>query len=290
MSKAKTILLLKENYKVQYIVNVLAEEWRASGYRVIHHAGTGNLPPADILFLHVNRTIVPEAYAASASRYPVAINGRALDISRRLYSTVKLGKDDHYDGPVIVKTNENYGGLPEHRYVSALLPVAQLLFRLPQSKARRQITASWSRLSSLDPLEYPVFSHIREVPLGVWKNKNLIVEKFLPEREGNLFFVRYWMFLGDKNLTGRFGSEHPIVKFHRRATEVIPIEIPEDLIAWRKKLNLDYGRFDYVMHEGRPIILDANKTLAFGARSRLTDRERKEKFADFSAGIEFYLK
>jgi hypothetical protein len=290
MGAKKTILLLKENLNSNYIVNVMAEQWTAAGYHVIHHAGMRSLPPADVVFLHVNRTVVPREYADSIANYPVAINGKALDISRRLFSQVQLNQDDTYDGPVIVKTNTNYGGVPEHRSVSRWFSMTNVLLRKTKIKSWRQIETSWSKVSFLDPLEYPIFSSIKEVPSGVWKNKHLMVEKFLPEKEGDLFFVRYWMFFGDKNSTGRYGARHPIVKFHRRATAVEPIDIPEELFLWRKRLHLDYGRFDYVLQEGRPIILDANKTLAFGLRSRLTENERKAKFADFSAGIEFYLK
>lgn len=286
----KTILLLKENgaIPIQYIVDIMAREWMASGHRVIHHAGTRNMPDADILFLHVDKTLVPEEYEDYSSKYPAVINGKILDISRKRYSTAKLGQHDEYGGPVIVKTNNNYGGLPEHRSVFKSLSIAssRLLLRQTQLKVWRQMAHSWSRLSSLDPLEYPIFNNMGEVPSAVWKNNNLIVEKFIPEREGKLFFVRYWTFFGDKNLTGRYGCPHPIVKFHRCVTAIMPVDIPEELILWRKKLNMDYGRFDYVMYEGKPVLLDVNKTQAAG---QLTDGYRKQ-FAALSAGIDCYLK
>ena len=283
----KTILLIKENdaISIQYIVDIMAQKWRTSGHRVINHAGTRNLPCADVLFLHVDKTIVPVEYKNCASRFPVAINAKVLDISRKHYSTVKLKKDDEYDGPVIVKTDKNYGGIPEHRSVSKPPFIARLLLTPFQLNAGRRVTKSWSRLSSLDPLEYPIFNNSGEVPLGVWNNNNLIVEKFVPEREDDLFFVRYWTFFGDKNLTGRYGCPHPIVKFRRCVTEITPVDIPEELISWRKKLSMDYGRFDYVMYEGKPILLDVNKTQSAG---QLTDGHRQQ-VDDFSAGIDFYL-
>ncbi|HON59377.1 MAG TPA: hypothetical protein PLT45_07570 [Smithella sp.] len=287
---AKTILLLKEDQGKSYIVDVMAEQWAASGHRVLCHAGTRHPPAADIVFLHVNKTVVPPAYADCVLKYPAAINGKALNISRPLYSTARLEKGDSYEGPVIVKTVNNYGGIPERRSVSFMLPLINRLIRRDASRAWRQVATSWRRVDSLNPLEYPVFDSMHKVPPDVWENKHLMVEKFLPEKEGDVFFVRYWQFFGDKNMTGRYGAKHPIVKFHRRVTEVRPVEIPEELADWRKKLHLDYGRFDYVMHEGRPVVLDANKTPGFGARSQLSASERREKFADFSAGIEFYLR
>lgn len=287
MSKRKTILLLKERNAtpIKYIVDIMAQEWMASGHRVINHVGSRNLPVADILFLHVDRTFVPEEYANCVSKYPVAINGKILDISRISYSKAKVEKDDAYGGPVIVKTTKNYGGLPEHRSALKLPIITRLLLRSPRLKSRRQREISWSKLSSLDPLDYPIFNNIEEVPLSVWKNNNLIVERFIPEREDDLFFVRYWTFFGNKNLTGRYGCSHPIAKFHRCVTEITPVDIPEELILWRKKLNMDYGRFDYVMHEGKPILLDVNKTQAAG---QLTNESRKQ-FAALSSGIDVYL-
>lgn len=287
MNKKKTILILKEHNpaSIKYIVDVMAEEWAASGHRVISHKGTNNLPAADIVFLHVDKTLVPSIYADCASRYPVAINGRAVDISRNIYSDARLKRHDAYDGPAIVKTNRNYGGVPE---CIAGFPVpyfAKYLIVPVKFRLWRKIPCAWSKISSLNPLEYPMFNSIRDVPPGVWTNQNLFVEKFLPEREGKLFFIRYWTFLGDRNLTGRYGSNHPIVKFDRCVTEITPVNIPEELYAWRKKLNMDYGRFDYVLHQGKPFLLDANKTQATGALTKWS----RQQFSILSKGIDFYL-
>ena len=38
------------------------------------------------------------------------------------------------------------------------------------------------------------------------------------------------------------------------------IEIPPEIRARRKQLGIDYGKFDFVIHEGKPYLLDANKT------------------------------
>lgn len=37
-------------------------------------------------------------------------------------------------------------------------------------------------------------------------------------------------------------------------------DAPEALKALRRELGFDYGKFDYVEHGGRPILLDANRT------------------------------
>ena len=36
--------------------------------------------------------------------------------------------------------------------------------------------------------------------------------------------------------------------------------MPDELRALRRQLGFDYGKFDFVMHEGRAVLLDANKT------------------------------
>lgn len=118
----------------------------------------------------------------------------------------------------------------------------------------------WATIDHLNPRQYPILAHPGEVPAGVWNNEHLIVEKFLPEREDDLYFVRYWTFLGDRNMTGRYGSRNPIVKFGGIATPDMPVEPPPELRQWRERLGLDYGRLDYVMHDGRPVLLDVNKT------------------------------
>ena len=54
-------------------------------------------------------------------------------------------------------------------------------------------------------------------------------------------------------------SRDPIVKASNSlANETIPV--PEDLHAMRARLRFDYGKFDYVVHSGRLVLLDANRT------------------------------
>ena len=113
----------------------------------------------------------------------------------------------------------------------------------------------------IEPTGYPIYPDKRSVPSGVWDNPNLIVEQFLPETEDGLYFVRYWMFLGDRGWAARFGSKNPIVKFTGRVTEEERVPVPAELIALRKRLGFDYGRFDYVVRDGLPIVFDINKTV-----------------------------
>lgn len=36
--------------------------------------------------------------------------------------------------------------------------------------------------------------------------------------------------------------------------------MPPELRAERERLDFDFGKFDFVVHEGEPLLLDANRT------------------------------
>lgn len=252
----KTILIVNaERQRKKDLITHLAKRWEMMGFQVIMHYGSNNLPPADIAVLHVNRTVVPQIYHDVLADYPIVINRNILDISRERYSNILLTDQSNYKGAVIIKTNANYGGIPEYNQLEEQL-------RLPQDD-------NWSTKEVLDPKRYPIYRRLQDVPHGSWENPHLIIEKFVPEIERKYFFrkyyfVRYWSFFGDSSLTGRFGSRNPILKFSSRETEDIPVEIPASLVEKRRELEIDYGRFDFVVHNNRAILLDVNKTLGGG--------------------------
>ena len=39
---------------------------------------------------------------------------------------------------------------------------------------------------------------------------------------------------------------------------------PGEIVALRQRLGFDFGKFDYVLHQGRSYLLDVNRTPAFG--------------------------
>lgn len=85
------------------------------------------------------------------------------------------------------------------------------------------------------------------------------MEKFIPEPEPDGFAARFWLFCGERERCTRHVSPQSLVKGDdtiRR--EAVPV--PDELRALRRKLGFDYGKFDFVMHEGRAVLLDANKT------------------------------
>ena len=51
----------------------------------------------------------------------------------------------------------------------------------------------------------------------------------------------------------------PIIKSHH-IIEREEVDVPPELQAWRERLGFDYGKFDYVVRDGVPILIDANRT------------------------------
>ena len=111
----KSILILRDrpSAPMLYAIDHYALRWKDAGYRVIDHIGLSNIPLADVVIVHMDLTVIPKEYVDLINEFPKVINGEILDISRRRFSQLLLSKTDSYKGPVIVKTNANYGGLPE---------------------------------------------------------------------------------------------------------------------------------------------------------------------------------
>jgi hypothetical protein len=225
-----------------FSVNLLAEAWRSRGHRVTVHAGTKDLPPADVAFLHVNLSVVPADYAEAAQRYRRVINGKALDIRKRVVSRNLISSADEWGGPVILKTDFNFRGLPEWR--------AQQRARI---KGKDVVTPP-------RPVNgYRIFPNFNAIPEKLLATPGIVLERFLPEREGDDYVIRTWLFLGERERCRRFWGSDPLVKAHS-IKGMAASEVPDFIRSERARLGVDYGKFDFVMHAGEPILLDANKT------------------------------
>jgi len=235
---------LQRFVQLPYMVYSLAERWRRAGHEVRVHHGLAAAPAADLAVVNIDLTVIPGAYRALLARYPRAVNGRVADVSKSRFSADLLDRYSDWIGPVIVKTEANYGGKPE-----ALL----------RGIARRE------GLSSDIPEgpvagAYPVYAGLRAVPEAVWSTAGLVVERFLPERDASgHYYSRHWVFLGDRDRSIRLRSRAPIIKSgDALGREEVPV--PAELRAWREKLGFDFGKFDYVLHGGRYVLLDVNRT------------------------------
>src|SRR3978361_1955265 len=95
------------------LLSELAAIWRQRG---VHVSILNRLDPglvADALILHVNLTVVPNEYLRYIERFPVVINARPTDISKRRVSRNLVERRTSYGGPVIVKTDRNFRGIIE---------------------------------------------------------------------------------------------------------------------------------------------------------------------------------
>jgi len=94
-----------------------------------------------------------------------------------------------------------------------------------------------------------------------------VVERFVPERLDGRYCLRKWVFLGDADQQVISVSDQPVIKA-TNARHAFTHEPPHKaLVEERRRLGFDYGKFDYVLFEGHPVLLDANSTPGISARS-----------------------
>jgi hypothetical protein len=250
----------------------IADVWRTWGIEVAVSRGIDRAIDADVVVNHVDLTVVPDAYVHFMARYSVAINGRCIDISKRRVSANLVTKGDGWEGPVVVKTDRNHGGRPERRLGWGRLA----LLLSPNAWLSR---GRWRTRSMLVPDDYPVFESAVGVPPDVWRNPLLVVERFLPERDGNLFVVRSLALFGNRWVNRRRLSESPIVKAGRivRAEEVEP---HPDVFDAARRLKLDRGKIDYVVRDGRAEIFDINRTNTMGTFTPMRRADTCRRLAD----------
>lgn len=225
----------------RYLIADFAEAWRRDGHTVVDVAGVANLPDGDIGILHVDLSVVPPRYAAAAARYQLLLNGTVSDIRKRRVSQALAPRG--YRGPVIVKTDRNYGGGPE-------------IERMPRWRARLVLALRRAGGAA----SYPVYPSLDAVPLWYRWQRGLVVERFLPEREEAAYCVRQTMFLGARAVSWRLCGEQPVV---RTGTSTVDEEVPTPVTidAFRRALGLDYGKIDYLEAEGQAVVIDVGKTI-----------------------------
>jgi hypothetical protein len=236
-----------------YMLAVLADDWRGQGHQVEVIHGVDRPIRADVVFLHVDLTVVPEEYMRAVDGHPCVVNHRVRDISKTLYSPYLVRGPEDWEGPVIVKTVRNHGAYPERlvRRRTAVGRLQHLMTRLP--------IGGLARADHLHPMKYPIFPSSRNVPPGVFANPHLIVQRYLPERSGEFYCKRLYTFLGDQHKCEWFKLSHPLWAAEH-IVERKEIPAPDEILAARERLGFDYGKFDFVVHEGEVILLDANRT------------------------------
>jgi len=255
-----------------YLLRLLLKSWESAGATVIVLRGTKTFTPADVIIPHLDLTVMPPEYFQFLQRYPVAVNRGLLDISKSAISSNLLSRGDSYGGEVIVKTNCNYGGVPESRLKPP--PAARSLPDRVRTKVssllrgkRAAEDAWWRSIDSMKSGDYPIFPSLAAVPSGVFDNKHLVAEKFLPERDGSDYCLRYCYFFGDRQINFLLRSKHPVVK-GSNTYSCDETAAPPELDAMRRRLGLDYGKLDYVLRDDQVVLFDVNRTPASAALER----------------------
>jgi len=264
-----------------YSVYHLAQFWREAGHDVRFVFGPRDYTPADLGFLHVDLSVVPAPYLELAARYPLQVNGRVKDIRKSAFSRNLVRAGDTWDGPVIVKSNLNCAGRPERLLSEPAWVRAHAITRRAERFVRRVTGAPLFD----DSRDYLVLAHRAEVPAHCFRDRRFVVEKFLPEIENGLYHTRIFQFLGDRWTCTRLAAREPIV--NTAATVDTADVTPEpEILDWRRRLHLDYGKLDYVVRPGGVELLDVNKTT--GAVRARPDLEALRRHR--AEGIEFFLR
>ena len=237
-----------------YTITYLADFWREDGHKVVFLFGTKQFISADICIVHVDLSVVPEEYLAFASQYPITINGKISDISKKSFSNNIVRQDDQYLGQVIVKSNLNYAGRPEKILLGN--PISRLL-------SRSDIKFNFLSRYFKSPQDYKIYEHASDVPSVYYQDPYYIVEKFLPEKKEDIYYVNLFYFFGDCYQCLKLGAKNPIVNGQVPGSCEAASPHP-DIYKIREGMSYDYGKFDYCVNNGKVILLDANKTVGVG--------------------------
>ncbi len=259
-------LIFHENERIQNVPRFaiwhLAEIWRRENFKVFFLFGVKKHIPADVAILHVDLTVVPDIYMDFANRYPFVLNGEIKDISKSSFSGQKISPDEGYKGPVIVKSDLNYAGQPEKRLLGNYLSRLALRIScrwLPSHRFGSRGAAPNFR----SPYDYLILDSLLSVPREWLSHEHILVEKFIPEMQDGLYCQRVYHFLGERGVCVLRRSRCPIVNASNVVNREVVAVHPE-VVKIAKSMKFDYGKFDYVMHEGKPALLDANKTPGSG--------------------------
>jgi hypothetical protein len=251
-----------------YLLESLFSHWRQAGHKVGIVRGIKDVE-GDLAIQHVDCSVIPDDYRRLAARFSRVINGTPQDVRKRTISRLLIRPDDGWDGPVIAKSDLNFAGIPESIQNSV-------------ATARHAVPPHPPMPPNID---YRVYPHISAVPPSIWGDPARVVERFVPEKDERGYWLWTWVFFGDRGRCNRHCSLSPVVKadntIHRE-----PATVPAEIREERRRLGFDYGKFDFVVHDDRPILLDANRTP--GGSTTLTE-DYARGAAELAKGIDAFL-
>lgn len=239
-----------------HMVSVIAAHLERRGVEIVHLYGASKFVPADGVLVHVDLSVVPPAYERLARKYPLQFNAAARDIRKHVFADGLLGRDDTYTGAVIVKSDLNYGGVPEYNELTRLQRGLRKLGRLLRGLPAPAL---------LTKADYRVYPSLADVPAHHFTD-GAIVQKMMLEKDGEKNLLREYMFLDDLHFENVERSASEIITEDEHLS-CAPFTPHPRLIDMRRRLGLDYGKIDYVMIAGTPFIFDANKTIGMGHKA-----------------------
>jgi hypothetical protein len=82
-------------------------------------------------------------------------------------------------------------------------------------------------------------------------------------------------------------ANHPIVKGNRIIKrEILSDSVPDELISFRKNIGINYGRFDYAVHNGNVVLYDVNRTPGISPKAA---EVYSGKLKEMASGINDFL-
>ena len=285
MAAPNILILLHERDRsaldIGYWIWTMREVWEEMGLRVDVVRGSRRAGPADLLFPHIDLTVTPPEYVALFDRYPLVVNRSTIDHSKRAISSNLVRPGDRWAEPVIVKTDRNSGGLRDRQLLGTFPQLASTRLRMLLGLRTPEIAGDgpidFASVQCIPPWRYPIYDSIDAVPVEAFRNPALVVERFLPERSGETYSLRSYVFLGNRFHFERLGSSQPIVKAHTAVGDE-EIGVDERVVPVRRRLRLDYGKLDYVVRNDGITVLDANTTPGYGTAAKddvLVQRARR---------------
>ena len=248
-----------ELFRSDYIVRHVVDYWRVRGVRFELTTNPKVAPQGDIAWQHLDVTNVDRSFRRLLARYPRTINGEATSIAKREWATHLVTRRGDWEGPVIVKTNLNYGGRGED------WTHASKLLRHPWVHAFKDKLPS--RVSGrLNPAAYPIYQSKSEVPGWIWDDSRFVVQRFLAERSDEAYAIRRWFFFGNREFAYLAHGATPIVMGDEHAQWVQISEVPSELHGLRQRMHLDFGKIDYAEVDGDVVIYDANSAVSADCR------------------------
>lgn len=232
---------------------LLAMKGTGIGLKVQRH--WDERPPADLVIPHIDLTLWPKSLTDFLAHYPNVVNRRVTDISKRHISRHLVQPGDSWRGPVIVKTDMNYGGIVDRRHsrddakeTSAVpIPVVPAMVT-PQTRPFHRG-------------KYSLFPTIAAVPKIVWDDPSLIVERYHAERKGELYGLRQLFLVGETYAMRQAWGPNPVVKgdttVERYWLEGPP---PPEVLDVARTHGVEFGKIDFTVVDGQAFVFDIART------------------------------